>query len=261
MSKTVDSLVIDQFKKLIESDEGEQRYQEFLETHTEFLPREFIQNHGLHLDVVIRKLGLGSDYTTDFFYLSKSSEDWHCVLVEIEKPRSRYFKDNSNDFHQDFSSALQQINKWRAWLADQANAKYFTEAIVGPLRKPLGENPCSFKYVLVHGRRGEIAGNKVKQSLVRGQEREDFKILSYDSLLDHPKSNRLYVGVKKNEYIDIISKEFLTDSLFVHVPHSVLRITSALHKDALARRDRWFTRSDLDKFWMDEALKKVIVKD
>jgi hypothetical protein len=261
MFEKVDPLVVEEFKRLIDSKEPEQRYQEFLEAHTEFLPREFEQNHGIHLDLVMRKLGLGGDYATDFFYLSKSSEDWHCVLIEIEKPWSRYFKDNSNDLHQDFSAALQQIDKWRAWLGDRANAQHFTDTVVGSLRRPLGENPCFFKYVLVHGRRGEIAGNKVRQSIVRAKEREDFKILSYDSLLDHPKYSRLYVGVRKNEYVDIVSKEFLSDSIFVHVPPSILRITRALRDDAIARRNRWFTHKDLNGLWMEDALKSVIVRE
>ena len=97
------------FIALLDKRAVEQEYQELIEKITALVPREFIQNHGVHLDVVFRKLSLGADYTTDFFYLSKSSIDWNCVLIEIEKPQSRYFKDGSNKFHPDFQAALEQI--------------------------------------------------------------------------------------------------------------------------------------------------------
>lgn len=46
--------------------------------------------------------------------MSKSSDDWNIVFVEIEKPGSRFFRDNSNALHPDFQAGLQQINRWRA---------------------------------------------------------------------------------------------------------------------------------------------------
>src|SRR5271157_5125328 len=95
------------FIALLDKQGGEQEYQEFIEKNTALVPREFIQNHGVHLDVVFRKLSLAADYTTDFFYLSKSSVDWNCILIEIEKPQSKYFKDASTNFHPDFQAALE----------------------------------------------------------------------------------------------------------------------------------------------------------
>ena len=53
-----------------------------------------------------------------------------------------------------------------------------------------------FKYILVHGHRAEYEGNEIRRNLVRAQEQEDFKILTYDSLLDYPHEDRLYVAAK-----------------------------------------------------------------
>ncbi len=44
-----------------------------------------MQNHGIHLSLVLRKLSFGADYKTDFFFFSKSSDDWNAVFIEIEE--------------------------------------------------------------------------------------------------------------------------------------------------------------------------------
>src|SRR4028118_163923 len=111
-------IALDAYNELLAGDYPEQRYQEFLEKNSSFIPREFVQNHGIHLSLVLRKLSLGADLATDFFYLSKSSGDWNLVLIEIEKPSSRYFNADGETFHCDFRNAIQQIGRWRAWFAE-----------------------------------------------------------------------------------------------------------------------------------------------
>lgn len=105
----------EEFFKLLDEGHQEQVYQSFLETNTHFIPREFVQNHGIGLSLVLRKLPFAADYKTDFFYFSKSSDDWNAVFIELEKPSSSFFRKNTNDFHPDFMKALQQINQWKAW--------------------------------------------------------------------------------------------------------------------------------------------------
>ena len=111
----------DQFENLINQNHPEEIYQKAIENNTRLIPREFVQNHDVHFDVVLRKLSLARDYVTDFFFLAKSSADWNCVLIEIEKPSSKYFKDGSLDFHDDFMKGLNQISRWRAWFDNQDN--------------------------------------------------------------------------------------------------------------------------------------------
>jgi hypothetical protein len=220
----------------------EQVYQTFLEENTRLIPREFIQNHGIHFDLVLRKLSLARDYTTDLFYLAKSSADWNCVLIEIEKPQSRYFKDSSNAFHPDFQGALEQINTWRAWFADTSQFDGFINGTIRPLRVPItmAANPCHIRYVLVHGRRSEFEKNETRRRLIYAQEREDFHILSYDSLLEslHAKSE-LYVGRRVNERIDLLSEKFAGESIILSLPPEYLRLNPMLRQDILAHRSEW----------------------
>lgn len=147
----------------------EQIYQDFIEKNTQFVLREFVQNHGIHFNLVLRKLRISHDYICDFAYLCPSSSDWNCVLVEIEKPSSKYFSEGTNRFHKDFENGLSQITRWRAWFNNNDNFNHFTNTIVGPLRlmEPL---KCYIKYVLVFGRRKELESNSFRKDLVNSQE-------------------------------------------------------------------------------------------
>jgi Shedu protein SduA, C-terminal len=221
------------FIALLDKQSLEQEYQEFIEKNTALVPREFIQNHGVHLDVVFRKLSLAADYTTDFFYLSKSSADWNCVLIEIEKPQSKYFKDDtSTDFHPDFHAAYEQINRWRAWFANESNRNGFINGTISLVRAPehwMWQNPCYIKFVLVHGRRAEFAGNEIRRRIIKGLETDEFHILSYDSLVEslHSKGE-LYVARRKNEHIEVLSEGYVSEGLLTSVDPSYLKITDEL---------------------------------
>jgi len=248
------------FLDLLDQELEEQRYQTYLEENTPLIPMEFIQNHGLHLDMVLRKPPLGKDYTPDFCYLSKSSIDWNCVLVELEKPSSRYFKDGGNDFHPNFSAALQQISKWRAWVESDSNKKHFTREILGPLKVPstMASNPTYIKYVLVHGRRSELGENAQRRRLVKAQERDDFKIMSYDSLVENLSSRSLaYIGIRKNEHIEVVSKRFAGDSLFVWADSSHLKISKELKADIEASKAHYFSHSLKGGFAIEHVLPKI----
>jgi len=80
------------FLELLNEGHEEQIYQTFLEQNTHLIPREFVQNHGIGLGLVLRKLPFGADYKTDFFYFSKSSDDWNAVFIELEKPTSQFLR-------------------------------------------------------------------------------------------------------------------------------------------------------------------------
>src|ERR1700722_1278575 len=266
MTSHPSSAAILDFKKLLASRENEQKYQDFLEKNTQFVPREFIQNHGVHFGLVLRKLSMAKDYTTDFFYLSKSSADWNGVLVEIEKAHSHYFRDNTNEFHVDFTKALQQIGQWRGWFSNPDNHSAFFNATLAHVRLPLERNPCHVKYVLVFGRRSEFEKNPTRRQLIYAQEREDFKILSYDSLLEDISSkSELYVGVRRNEFIEIISDSFINEGMFAWMSPETLQISKKLKDDALSKRGTWFhygIDDDGKRFLeMERALPKLKIRD
>lgn len=223
------------YMELLGREEPEQIYQSFLEENTRLIPREFVQNHGIGCSIVLRKLPFGPDYKSDFFYFSKSSDDWNAVFIEIEKPQSRFFKGNTNKFHGDFVSALAQISQWRAWF-DRGNQDAFlsTVSAVQVPRHMASLNPTFNKFVLVFGRRSEYSGNDIRRSLIRSQERNDFKIITFDSLaenLEH--KHEVSIGVRHNEYIDIITDEITSPSLYSWVEPTQLRVSTTLH-DKLA---------------------------
>jgi len=230
----------DEYLQLLENYDGEQDLQKFLEENTEFIPREFVQNHGIHNRLVFRKLKIAENYTTDFLYLSKSSGDWNCVLIELEKPNSKFFRDGTNDLHQDFISGLNQIDKWRAWFANGDNKQYFTNQALSFIRQPLFKNPCNIKYVLVTGRRKEFENNELRTSIIQAKERDDFKILSFDSLLESVDLNyALYLCVKKNEYFEIHSKDVLSDNVFVWTAPEHIRMTKKLKSDLVTTMEEY----------------------
>jgi len=231
---------IETYKNLLTSYNSEQDLQSFLENNTEFIPREFVQNHGIHNRLVFRKLKLAENYVTDFFYLSKSSDDWNCVLIELEKPKSKFFCEGTNNFHADFLSGLDQIDRWRAWFSSSDNKEYFTKQSLSFIRLPLLQNPCYIKYVLVTGRRDEYQSSELRKSLIHAKERDDFKIITFDSLFEAcEQHSELYLCVKKNEHFEIHSETLLSESVFSWTPIEHLKVKQSL-KEKLIKKTETF---------------------
>lgn len=249
-----------EFLALLNDKHPEQHYQRYMEQNTVLIPREFVQNHGIHFDLVFRKISLGRDYTPDFFYLSKSSADWNLVFIEIEKPYSLYFKNHDNDLHPDFLAGLDQIARWRTWFESPGNFAAFIDGTIGPVRVPIGmrQNKCHIKYVLVHGRRAEFEGSELRRGLIRARESDDFHIISFDSLVEslHAKSS-LYLCVRKNEHIEILSSKFITESVFSWMDPTQLKIVDELRADILRKRKRWHHLSTNGGMALDHALPNV----
>lgn len=221
---------------LLDKEEKEQVYQKYLEENTRLIPRDFVQNHGVSFDIVLRKPAFGADYKSDFFFLSKSTVLWHAVHIEIEKPASKYFKDSTNEFHPDFLHAQQQINDWRAWL-DRSNEGAFRSA-VSALMVPLATNPIEHKYVLVYGRRSEYDGNDIRRSKVAALVKSSgIKIQSFDSLAEGlAGKSPVNIGIRKNEYIDVIGDEFLKSEGCAWIEPTQFRLSQSA-KDKLMNMD------------------------
>lgn len=250
----------DEFLKLLDEEHPEQVYQRYMEEHTVLIPREFVQNHGIHFDLVFRKISLAKDYAPDFFYLSKSSADWNLVFVEIEKPHSSYFKDQTNNLHPDFLAGLDQIARWRAWFDNPANVAGFIDGTIAPVRVPeaMKRNKCNIKYVLVHGRRAEFEGSELRRGLIRARETDDFHIVSFDSLTEalHTKSP-LYLCIRKNEHVEIVSGRFIDESVFSWMDLTQLKIVDELREDIIRNKSRWHHHNVKGGMMLDHALPKV----
>lgn len=170
----------DQFVAVLDdSTSSEQTVQEFLERNTPMFYPAYQHNHGVHLAAIITKFKLDTSLTTDFAYLTKSSAEWDLILVELEHPGKQLFT-KAGIPTADLTSAISQVNSWRAFIEKHAG-----EVIrkIAPLRKPLTENRVRFKYVLVIGRTIAFEKNQIAVDALAQLQRDDFKILTYDSLI------------------------------------------------------------------------------
>ena len=237
----------DEFLTLLDEEKVEQVYQDYIERNTRLVPREFVQNHGVHFSMVLRKVPFGADFKSDLFYLSKSSDDWNAVFVELEKPQSKFFKGSTNGFHPDFLHAIQQINQWRAWFLEEGNQRAFLNGTLQAIRLPLvmTRNPTYNKFVLVFGLRREYETNAQRRALVKGFETDDFKIITYDSLVEGLKQKReLYIGVRLNDHIKILGDELVDDAIFGWADPTQFSVNDALHAAIVAATPSNIRRGD-----------------
>ena len=228
-----------EYRALLEQGAEEQTYQSFIESNTELVPREFVMNHGVWCDLVFRKLRLGSSYICDFAFVTKGSMRWRLVLVEIERPDKRFFRGPTLRLHSDFARALEQVSDWRSFLTRNL-VGFVTETLGTILTFPQIVDPGEVKFVLVYGRRSEFESNRMRRAKIAAQETEDLRIISFDSLVeDLATKEDLYLAVRRNEFVDILSDRFISETPFVYLEPENIRISrdllasteSALEKD------------------------------
>jgi len=187
-----DQNLVKEFKELLDdTSKNENDIQKFLEEHTMLIPTPHMLNHWLHFNFFISKLPLGQRYKTDIVYLTKSSDSWWVVLMELENQHKKMFKGNYNhaEFSKDFYAAFQQIKDWKSYLTD--NKGEFLKSI-DRLRYPLHENKVYFKYVLVIGRNNEKDTSEQRRAALAQEEVcfGDLRIITYDTLLSYYNQSR-----------------------------------------------------------------------
>lgn len=248
----------DQYIALLDEEKGEQDYQSYLEENTEFIPRHFVQNHGIHFSLLIRKLKISNDMITDFAFLSKSSIGWNYVLIEIEKPQSKFFKPGTTSPHSDFLQGISQIKSWQAWFKDAGNKAHFESQLLF-LKKPIEQAPVTIRYVLVTGRRSEYENSPEKIRLINSYEDHDFKIMSFDSLAENIEHNcELYLGIRKQGSIEIQTKTLINKNIFDWCDESTIHLTNELKNTYLSELDQIIAScsgNGLQKFQAEQARK------
>lgn len=167
---------------------NENDMQTFLEKHTAFIPTPFFQNHQLHFNCFISKFPIGP-WISDIAYLTHSTIGWYVVLMELENPHKKIFKGSIDhaEFTSDFTQAKQQISDWKIYI-DEYKADVLES--LKRLRKPLTGNKVSFKYVIVMGRRKELANSESRRRTLAELEKENLKVLTYDTILSDYKRFR-----------------------------------------------------------------------
>lgn len=227
------------YRALLDQEANEQTYQTIIERNTQLVPREFVMNHGIWCDLVFRKLPLGSSYVSDFAFITKGSLRWRLVLVEIERPSKKFFRRSTLDLHSDFKDALEQVSNWRAFL--NRNLLGFVNDTLGPVASfPQLTDPGAVKIVLVYGRRSEFGSNALRRDKIAALETGDLRIMSFDSLAEDlaPRAE-LYLAVRRNEFVDILSDRFVSEDPFALLEPENIQISrkllvsakSALQKD------------------------------
>ena len=233
--------LINEFVNLLDKNEKEEIYQQFLEKHTELIPTgEFLLNHFTHLSLAFSKMPIHSTYVSDFFLISKSSAKWHFIFIELEKPGARLFnKDGS--YSSDLNHGLAQINDWQQYFNDNANKEsfkknYVIDKIVN--YNNLYKNPFLFKYILVIGRRKFLEDNGQLQRWYLLNKDQDIQVMTYDSLYEalSQKTKRYLCHIKK-EYLYIDDEHVLNSdkefgiNLFSYTDCNNIRVKQSFYND------------------------------
>lgn len=180
--------LIRQYEDVINNEDNtENQIQAFLEENTVFIPMPFLLNHYLHMNCIISKFRLGNEFITDFAYLTKSSDFWEFVLVELEDAKKQIFTSDRENvyFHSNFNHAYDQIISWKAYVNKNREAILHQ---IDKIRVPLNENSVRFKYVLVIGRNKEKDNSEKRRAMFAEKSTDDIRVMTYDSLISQCQS-------------------------------------------------------------------------
>lgn len=228
--KEVDLALIKEFTDLLDKQSStENDIQTFLENKSSLFPLPFLNGHHLHFSSIISKFKIGNEFITDFVYLTKCSDHWDIVFIEIEDPKKKLFtinKENIN-FSADFNHAYDQITSWKAYINENK------ERVLNQFEKiklPLGKNPTNFKYVLIIGRNNEKKGHEKRTALFNQKNTLEIKVMTFDSIISsyehNPyRSDRLILTPWKEQGFKIkIVPDNLSTSIFTYVTPEFLKI-------------------------------------
>lgn len=183
-------------EQLDDEKNSENDIQKYLEANTEFIPLPFLNGHQLHRNIVISKLNIGLEFECDFAYLTKCSDYWDLVLMELEDPKKKIFKaDNHNiRFTQKFNDAYGQIESWKAYLERDNNTNEMKKRLKYLLGERMYNIPFNIKYVLVYGRNREKERQEKRIEMFNQKNTEKIKVKTYDSLISEYQSreNEIY---------------------------------------------------------------------
>jgi len=162
----------------------ENAIQAFLEKHTAFLPTPGLPNHRLHLNSIISKLPIG-DRIADYAYLTKSSDEWKLVLVELEDSGKKLFTQSSKHvgFTAEMNDAIAQVDVWRElWVDHRSTIVNSLECLLVP--PGVRRNGISLECVLVIGRSAEKDNNEARRKrLAALRSDKSIHVMIYDTIL------------------------------------------------------------------------------
>lgn len=172
-----------EYDSILENCKDENEVQKYLEKHSELLPVDnWILGHYVHCSFIITKFKLGNEHVTDFVYLTKCSDEWYVVFVEIENPKKKIFTSKKH-FTKEFNHAYEQVEDWERYLNDSHNTINVLRALKA-LRNPciMRDENVSFKFLLIYGRSGEKSGDPVLMNKFRQKKTKSIKVCTYDTI-------------------------------------------------------------------------------
>jgi hypothetical protein len=176
--------LVERFEKILSTARSEQEIHEFFESYPQLLPDVGYYHNGPRGDVVVTKMPLGSDFVTDFAFVSENSQMVQFTCIEIESPTKRLFNRGAA-FSRSYVDAKQQIVDWNLWA--QQNLRQAMR-IFGRLGYwlPSDHYRISLECVLIFGRRSEINTVKRKQrwAAESALRPASLTIMTYDRLLE-----------------------------------------------------------------------------
>lgn len=246
-----DAQLAAEFEALISAGEdNENAVQAFIERHTAFLPTPNLLNHQLHLQSIISKFPIG-DRKTDFAYLTKSSDRWRIVFVELESPAKTLFKVSPNAANSaDFNGALAQVQSWREhWDDYKSDVVRRLQPLLVPV--PMARNAIQLECLLIIGRAAEKRHSDERRRRLASIAEQGIHVMTYDTLLDNYRAGRgrpkALLTVNQKGY-RLKAVEQLPELMFAYVEPQHLAISrqaeAALRADGYAI-DAWRSGSFL----------------
>jgi hypothetical protein len=184
--------IVEGFKKLLDDEnKDENDVQRYLEDNSELIPLPFLAGHQLHESAIISKLPIGNGYVSDFAYLTKCSDYWNLVLIEIEEPKKKTFLKDSEyiKFTAEFNNAYDQVLSWKAYLEEDNNTAELRKRV----RKLMGDSPIAnipfyVKYVLIYGRKIEKQNSEKRIRMFNQKNTAEIHVMNFDSLISEYES-------------------------------------------------------------------------
>lgn len=186
--------LVREFRELLDDgSKDENDVQRFLEDNSEMIPLPFLATHQLHQSAIISKLPIGNGYISDFAYLTKCSDYWYLVLMEIEDPKKEIFLKSSENicFTAKFNNAYDQILSWKAYLEDGDNKENLRKRVKKLMgSSPIANIPFYIRYVLIYGRKKEKQDSEKRIRMFNQKNTADIQIKTFDSLISEYESKK-----------------------------------------------------------------------
>lgn len=187
--------------------------------------------------------GAGRKFEPDFMWITRSTSLITPILIEIEKPSKRWFRQNGRPTAE-FTQAHDQLNDWRSWFARDANRVMFRDRYMFGERYV--DRPIQPAYVLIYGRSEEFGpgGGHIDPASLRHkrdqQRAADESFMTFDSLaprFDHADAVTVRMTATGAEAV-AFSPMYGTDTNSGQVAADIRDIDAALDRTVMITDER-----------------------